>query len=299
MISIIIPTLNAEDHIDGLISSLKGQSVSAEIIIIDSSSSDSTVRIAESHDIKTIIIKREDFDHGGTRNMAVSHAKGDILVFLTQDAVPEDKYFLENLIKPLKDNGIAAVYGRQIPRAEARLTEKFARLFNYPDKPLVKGQNDIPGLGIKAFFFSNVCSAVQREVFEKLGGFTEKLIMNEDMLLASRLILNGYKIAYVPDAKVFHSHDYSCLDQFKRYFDIGVFLKNNFQPAEYAGTESEGTGFLKEEVRYFLKNRAYIWLPYIMAEAISKYSGYKLGLHHEFLPNFMRKRISMHSSYWK
>jgi len=298
MVSVIIPTLNAEGHIPSLLYSLKNQSIPCEIIVIDSSSSDSSVKIAESYGAKTIIIKRHEFDHGGTRRLAATHAVGDIIVFFTQDALPEDKYVLENLIKPLQDPKIAASYGRQIPKADAKPLEKFARLFNYPEIPLVKGRDDIPVLGIKTFFFSNVCSAIRKKEFEKLGGFTEKLIMNEDMLFAFRLILEGFKIAYVPEARVIHSHDYSLREQFSRYFDIGVFLKKNLYQFIQLKTDSTGAAFLKEGIRYFSGNKAYRCLTYLIWESVFKYIGYKLGLHYALLPNIVRKKVSMHSNYW-
>lgn len=298
MISVIIPTRNAEDYIHGLLTSLRGQSITSEIIVIDSSSSDTTVKIADSYGVKTKIIVKGNFDHGGTRNLAVTHAMGDIIVFLTQDALPEDKYFLENLIKPLEKPEIAAAYGRQVPKVDAKPTERFTRFFNYPEAPLVKDKEDISEFGIKTFFFSNVCSAIRKREFEELGGFTEKVIMNEDMLLASKLILSGYKIAYVPEAKVIHSHNYSWRQQFKRYFDIGVFLRKNSRSLEHVKAGNVGAEFLKEEIRYLLRNRAYRWVPYVIGETIAKYSGYKLGLHYAALPNPARKRISMHSNYW-
>lgn len=299
MISVIIPTLNAGKHIQKLLTLLKGQSIPSEIIVIDSSSSDNTVKIAESYGVKTITIKREDFDHGGTRNMAVSHARGDIVVFLTQDAFPENKHCIENLTDPLTNLEIAGAYGRQIPKIDSIPSERFTRLFNYPSTPIVKGKDDISKLGIKTFFFSNVCSAIRKREFEELGGFPEKAIMNEDMVFAAKLILKGYKIAYVPEAKVIHSHNYTWKQQFKRYFDIGVSLKDNSWMLEYVGAEKEGVKFLKEEIRYLFKNREYRWIPYVIGEAISKYSGYKLGLSYNMIPNPLRKRLSMHSNCWK
>jgi rhamnosyltransferase len=298
MISIFIPTLNAESSLHGLLTQLKKQPVPCEIVVVDSSSSDNTIKIAQSVGVRTVIIKRNNFDHGGTRNLALTHAKGDIFVFLTQDALPEDIHFLENLIKPLEQHDIAAAYGRQVPKADAMPTERFARLFNYPDTPLVKGKGDISSLGIRAFFFSNVCSAIRRKEFEELGGFTEGVIMNEDMLMAGRLILSGYRIAYVPDARIIHSHDYSWIHQFKRYFDIGVFLKKDLQPLTYVKADNTGARFLKDELGYLVKNREYRWLPYVFVEAISKYLGYKLGLHFTLIPNPLRKIMSMHRHYW-
>ncbi len=299
MVSVIIPTLNAERQIHGLLDSLKGQSIPCEIIVIDSSSSDSTVRIAESYGVKTIIIKRDDFDHGGTRNLAVSNAGGDIIVFFTQDALPENRHVLENLLEPLQDPLIAASYGRQISRTGAKPGEKFARIFNYPEAPFVKGREDIPVLGIKTFFFSDVCSAIRRKEFEKTGGFTEKLIMNEDMLFAFRLISEGYKIAYVPDARVIHSHDYSLREQFSRYFDIGVFLRKNLYQLIRLKTGNTGAMFLREGFRYFSKNKACRCLPYLILESVFRYAGYRLGLHYTLLPNAVRKKFSMHGNYWK
>jgi rhamnosyltransferase len=248
MISVIIPTHNAEPYINGLLKSLSEQTASCEIIVIDSSSRDNTIRIADSYKVKTRIIVKGEFDHGGTRNLAVKEARGDILVFLTQDAIPANEYFLEKLIQPLADPQIAATYGRQIPRSDAKPTEKFTRSFNYPETPLLKDMNSISELGIKTFFFSNVCSAVRKSQFEKLRGFTEKVIMNEDMLLAGKLIKKGYKIAYAPEAVVIHSHNYSWLMQFRRYFDIGVFLKNNSRDLDYTKADNVGAELLKEEI---------------------------------------------------
>lgn len=298
MVSVIIPTLNAERYIQGLISSLKRQTVKSEVIVIDSSSSDNTVGIADSLGVKTKIIVRGSFDHGGTRNTAVKLAKGDILVFLTQDAMPADEYLIEKLITPLKEPDIPASYGRQVPRGDAKPMERFSRLFNYHDKPLINDIECIPERGIKTFFFSNVCSAIRRKEFEEVGGFTEGLIMNEDMLLAHRLIMRGYRIAYVPDAKVIHSHNYSWLQQFRRYFDIGVFLKMCNDSLKGLKIEDTGFKFVTEGIRYLVSNKSYTCLPYLFIEVISKFIGYKLGYHHNMLPLSVRRSFSMHSNYW-
>ncbi|GAB4540741.1 MAG: O antigen biosynthesis rhamnosyltransferase RfbN [Thermodesulfovibrionia bacterium] len=298
MVSVIIPTLNAERYIHGLISSLKRQTLKPEIIVIDSSSSDNTVGIADSLGAKTKIIVRGCFDHGGTRNTAVKLANGDILVFVTQDAMPVDEYLIENLIAPLKEPDIPASYGRQIPKDDAKPTERFSRLFNYPDKPFINDKEGISKWGIRTFFFSNVCSAIRRKEFEEIGGFTEGLIMNEDMLLASRLIMRGYRIAYVHQARVIHSHNYSWLQQFRRYFDIGTFLRMGPGPLSGLRIEDTGIRFLVEEIRYLVRNRSYTCLPRLLVETISKFIGYKLGYHHNMLPLSLRRSFSMHTNYW-
>jgi len=171
-ISVIIPTLNAGTSIEKLISSLLAQDACpAEIIVIDSSSEDNTADTAKKAGAVVIVIPRHEFNHGRTRNMAALKAKGDILVFMTQDALPVDNTLLGKLTGPLRINDIAAAFGRHVPGHDASVLEVFARSFNYPEKGAVKGREDIEKSGIKTFFFSNVCSAIKREPFFKAGAF--------------------------------------------------------------------------------------------------------------------------------
>lgn len=278
-LSLIIPTLNASRHIEGLLSSLSLQDTRpTEIVIIDSSSDDDTVEIAKKFGANTIVIPRQKFNHGGTRNMAAEMAQGDVLAFMTQDALPADNSLFSRLTAPLERPDIAAAYGRQVPRPDASAPEVFARQFNYPDKDLIKSASNIATLGIKTFFFSNVCSAIKKEPFSKVGMFPHNIRFNEDMIIAAKLILNGYKTAYVPEAAVIHSHNYSLLRQFIRYYNIGSSLKDNNWILKYAKPEGEGMRFIKEQMSFLLKRHKYSWLPYIFLEHAVKYAGYRLGL---------------------
>lgn len=278
-ISVIIPTLNAGPYIETLLSALSAQDAKpSEIIIIDSSSEDNTVEIAKRFGAKTMMIPRHTFNHGKTRNMAAIEASGDILVFITQDALPFHTSLISNLTAPLRKQGIPAAYGRHIPRPDASPLEIFARQFNYPDSPMTKSADDINRYGIKAFFFSNVCSAIMKNIFVKVGMFPERVRTNEDMLLSARLILNGHKVAYVPDAVVVHSHNYSLFEQFKRYYNIGSFMKSNNWLLKYAHPEGEGLKFVKEEFFFVLNQHKYSWIPYIFLEHMAKYAGYRMGL---------------------
>jgi rhamnosyltransferase len=290
MVSIIIPTLNAEKHIYKLLSSIKLQTIPCEIIVVDSSSTDRTIDISESFGAKVISIRREDFNHGRTRNLAVLQTNGEIIIFLTQDALPCNETSIEMLIKPLKNPEIAACYGRQIPAENAKPTEKFARYFNYPETPVINELNSIDKYGIKTFFFSNVFSAIKRKEFEKLGGFHEDIIMFEDMLFAAKLIIKGYKIAYMPEATVVHSHNFKWSGQFKRYFDAGVSFKNNPILLRYAKANKEGGRFLINEIKYLFRNKAYYWIIYAFIEAFFKYSGYVLGMNYDKFPCCFAKK---------
>ncbi len=278
-ISVIIPTLNAGASIGKLLSKLFSQTIPPfEIIVIDSSSSDPTVNIAEGIGAKTIVIPQAAFNHGGTRNRAAMEAKGDILIFMTQDALPCDAILIEKLTAALKDSTVAAAFGRHVPHQNASLLEAFARKFNYPEKGAIKGIDDVKDYGIKTFFFSNVCSAIIKDVFLKAGLFPEGVPSNEDMLLAAKLIINGHKIAYVPDAKVIHSHNYSLSKQFGRYYNIGSSLRKSGWVLQYARPEGEGARFMKEQVLFVIKRKKYILLPYIFLETFAKYAGFRLGL---------------------
>lgn len=298
MISVIIPTCDAEPYIEKLCHSIIEQSVLCELIVIDSQSQDKTVEIAKKSGAEIIAIKRSDFNHGTTRNLAAASASGDMLVFLTQDASPVDHFLIEKLTGPLIKEGHAASYGRHIARTSANPTERFARLFNYPEVPLVKHKDLIMELGIKTFFFSNVCSAISRQVFDELGGFPGGVILNEDMYFAAQLIEKGHTIAYVPEACVIHSHNFGPFAQFKRYFDIGVFFSQNKWLLGFASLQQEGYKLVWAEFAYLLETRAIKWMPYAILEILAKHMGYKAGLHYRQIPHLLPKYLSYNSSYW-
>ena len=278
-VSVIIPTLNAGPTIGTLVSTLRSQDhTPSEIIVIDSSSADNTVSVAGESGAKTIVIPRHAFNHGATRNIAARRAEGDVLVFMTQDALPMDNALIGALTAPLRHADIAASYGRHIPRPDATPLEVFARQFNYPAHGAVKGIDEVQTLGIKTFFFSNVCSSMKKDRFLAAGMFPEGIKANEDMLIAAQFILKGFKIAYVPEARVVHSHNYSLFTQFRRYYTIGSSLKTHRWILRYALAEGEGLRFMKEQLRYVTEQHNYFWIPYIFLESFAKYAGYRIGL---------------------
>lgn len=297
-VSIIIPTLNAAKELPKLLNKIKSQSIRVkEVIVIDSESDDNTADIAKKNGTEVIKIKREEFDHGRTRNYAASISKGDILVFITQDALPEDNNTLEELIRPLTKNVIVS-YARQIPKPGTIITDKFLRLYNYPNKSIIKEKRDIQSMEIGAFQNSNVCAAYQREEFLLLKGFPEPIISNEDMLFASKAIFTGYKVAYVAEARVLHSHNYKCFDLFKRYFDIGVSLDNEPLIKKLGKANSKGMDFIVNQLKFAIKEKELFSIARVFLEAIFKYAGYKLGVRNRYIPNAIKKHISLNGNYW-
>lgn len=297
LISVLIPTYNGENSINELLTKVHEQDLKnefdLEIIIVDSSSTDNTIKIANNWgNIKVVVIENKSFDHGGTRNYLASHAKGDFLLYLTQDAMPYDENLIYNLARNFKDDTLAISYARQIPNKNAHPLEKFARNFNYPDFDVLKQKEDIKELGIKTFFNSNVCSMYKRTFFDQLGGFPEKLILNEDMVLASKAILNDYKVLYCSSAKVYHSHDYNLIQQFKRYFDIGMAFNQTLYLLEYASNEKEGIKMVGRMNRYLINEKRIDLIPYAFAQNLSKFIGYYLGKKHGLIPDFLKRKLS-------
>jgi rhamnosyltransferase len=299
--SVCIPTYNAGPYISRLLRSIREQAPDCEIVVIDSSSTDATVSIAKSCGAGIIVIQKKDFDHGGTRTLAANSSLGDILVFLTQDIVFADDRALESLIKYFdNDKNIAAVYGRQLPNADASPFSAHLRLFNYQDTSYVRCLEDRHTYGIKTVFFSNSFSAYKRSALEKIGCFKRDLIFGEDTHAIARLLLAGFKIAYASDAMVYHSHNYTVFEEFKRYFDIGVMHRTeDWILKEFGQTKGEGKKYIKSEALYLMRHKKYNFIPAFILRNAMKYLGYQLGLRYSHVPKGLTRRISMNKNWWE
>lgn len=283
-----------------LLIALSGQSRPvAELIAVDTASDDGTAEMLREAATSFYRVSVQDFQHGRTRNSAAAAATGDILVFLTQDAIPQSSGWLESLIEPILEGHAQATFGRQVARAGAPPVERYARLTNYPSEGrLISSNNATASLGIRAYFFSNTCSAVRRKVFEELGGFPTHTIMNEDMLLAAKLLKAGHSIAYVPSAVVKHSHDYTVWQVFQRYFDIGVVFEQAKEDLAGKNATKEGIRYVRGLFTWLWANGYYAWLPRAFAESAAKWVGTSLGRKHKMLPLSVVRHLSMHRDYW-
>ena len=297
--SIVVPTLNAQRWARPLLAALGMQRRTAfELIVIDSDSTDGTPDVFRDAGARILTIRREAFDHGATRNLAAREARGDILVFLTQDVEPIGETWLDELIQPLVGDIAPASYARQVPRLDANPLERYARQTNYPDAPRVVTDADVPSLGVRAAFFSNACSAIRKDVFEDLGGFPTGTIMNEDMLFAVRLLRTGHPIAYVPEARVWHSHDYGPVATLNRYFDIGVVFSESSELLAGFPASGAGAKYAIGSLRSLMRGQDYRWIPASLVESLSKAVGFTLGRHHRSLPRSVVRWLSLHKGYW-
>ena len=244
-------------------------------------------------------ITAEEFDHGGTRRMGVSLSDADYFICMTDDAVPVDEHLVEELLRPLLSGEAAAAYARQLPGKDATLTERYSRYFNYPPTAVIKSAADIKAMGIKTFFCSNVCAAYDRSVYDRLGGFEEHMIFNEDMVNARHFLDAGEKIAYVPTARVIHSHHYGNWQQLQRNFDLGV-SQAQF-PEVFGGisSSSEGVKMIRNMAGYLWKKGAVLQIPGMVVNSAFKFTGYQLGKHYRKLPGWLIRKVTMNPGYWK
>jgi len=299
-ISIIIPTYNAEKYLETLLTTITKQSVRGyELIIIDSSSKDKTVEIAKKYTNNVIVIPQNEFDHGGTRAKAAQLAKGEILVFFTQDALPYDECTIENIVKVFENETIGAAYGRQLSYNDTNLFGKHLRQFNYGEQSYNRSKKDIEKYGLKTAFLSDSFAAYRKSTLENIGWFKDGLILGEDTYAGAKMILSDCTLAYVAEAKVYHSHSYTVLEEFRRYFDIGVFHQQEHWILDQFGkAEGEGMRYIKSELKYLLDNGGWYLIPEFFVRNAMKYCGYKLGQRHKSIPKFLIPKLSMHHRWW-
>jgi rhamnosyltransferase len=300
-ISIIVPTYNAAPYLERQLKVLLSQSIPpAEIVLVDSSSSDGTVAIAKQYPVKIIVISKNDFDHGSTRTLAGMRSTGQLLVYLTQDAIPCDSRSVENLLIPmLTHETLGAVYGKQLPYPHATPFARHLRSFNYSEHSYIRTLADKRQHGLKTAFCSNSFAAYRRSVLDSIGWFKPGLILGEDMEICARLLIKGYCVGYVAEASVYHSHNYTPWEDFKRYYDTGVFHATEHQLLEEFGRPGrEGLEYAKSEIEFLLANRLYSAVPLSLLRSSLKFVGYKLGRRYSALPPWLNATFSMRGNNW-
>ncbi len=302
-LDIIIPAYHSDHKFQQLITMLFKQTRKPDRVIV-LHTQDSPEDVQQLPDniegkIEVIPIEKTAFDHGGTRKYGASLSNADILMFMTQDAIPADEHLIERLLEPYADEQVAATYARQLANDKDDILEKYTRAFNYPKKDRVKTKEDLKTLGIKTFFCSNVCATYRRNVYEELGGFVDKTIFNEDMILASGIIQTGYKIAYAAQAKVYHSHHYSYMQQFTRNFDLGV-SHNQYSEVFYGvSSQSEGIKLVTSCLKTLIDKNQFYLIPELIINSAFKFVGYQMGKRYDLFSKDFVRRCSMNKSYWK
>ena len=276
-IDIICPLYNAEKDIESLHKSLlKQKNVQInEIKYVLTEGKDNTEEILKKLNINYKKIKKEEFSHGFTREIEAFESKADIIVFITQDIKILREDWLYNLTKDIINGEVDACYSRQI--CTNNTIEKYTRECNYPENSKIISNKDINNLGLKAFFFSDASSAIKRKTFIKLNGYDhKKLIINEDMYIAYKLITNGYKIKYCADSEVIHSHVFTLRQYYNRYKDTGKFFKENSYLNNYKVNQAGGN-MAKYVLKRAWEDKKWSVLVKYVPNMTARFIGMKVG----------------------
>jgi rhamnosyltransferase len=298
-IACIVPTYNGKAELARLLDSLDQQTAKFDLFVVDSSSSDGTQSLLRDRLEHLHVIPSTDFNHGGTRQLMVDlHPGYEAYVFLTQDACLFDADAISRIVEPFSDPSVGAVCGRQLPHLDATPLAQHARAFNYPSGVVVKTMDDAPRLGIKTAFMSNSFAAYRASALQAVGGFPVHVIFAEDMFVAARMLLSGWKVVYAGNAQCRHSHNYSMWEEFRRYFDMGVFhAREPWIRQAFGGAGGEGVRYVKSEVKFLGVAHFFQWPSAILRNAV-KLLAYKLGQKETRLPVALKRKLGMYRRYW-
>ena len=303
MISVVIPVKNGGADLVRCLEAIarQGTDEEVEVVVVDSGSSDGSPLQAQRFGARVHSISPSEFQHGRTRNLGAELARGDILVFTSQDAYPAGDQWLTDLTAPLRtDETVAGVYGRQLPHADARPPERYFLDFLYGAGPRIQRLEQDEELSFEITLFSNVNSAMPRRVWEEYR-FADDIVMSEDQEWSRRVLSAGMRIVYEPRASVHHSHSYSVARAFRRFFDSGVSAERSYVDdgrTSRVALRKAGTRYAKGEIAWLWATGQRRWIPYSAFYELSKFTGLQLGRRHRRLPASLKRRLSGYPDYW-
>lgn len=303
---VIIPVYKPDSRFLQLLDKLQEQECAVNRIIIMNTGQEYFERFIDGtnfyekySNVSVYHVSEQEFDHGRTRHLGVEKSTAPYFLMMTQDAIPVDTQLTSRLMEALSGEKTAVAYARQLPADDCGEAERFTRSFNYPELSCVKSVEDLPRLGIKTYFCSNVCAAYNRALYEKLGGFIRHTIFNEDMIYAAGAVQQGLRIAYCATAQVIHSHNYTGAQQFHRNFDLGVSQADHPEVFEGVPSESEGIRMVRLTAGHLKRIGKSRKIPGLIYVSGCKYLGYLLGKHYRRLPKRLVLACTMNKAYWK
>lgn len=276
-IEVICPLYNAEKYILDLDANIKKQKNVdlKKISYVLTESSDNTENLLKNINATYSKLKKKDFSHSTARENVAMKSEADILVFISQDIEIKNEDWLEKLVKPIVDNESEASYSRQVTKYNN--IEKYTREKNYPDTSFINTKENLKEKGLKTFFFSDASSAIKTSIFKELNGYDGKrLVINEDMYIAYKIIMKGYRIKYCSDSIVYHSHKFTFKELYKRYYDTGVFFKENSYIDEF-GTNKAGGSLAIYILKRAIQERNIKALLEFLPNMLARFIGMKMG----------------------
>ncbi len=279
-LALILPTYNSSNYLDRLFQAVHQQTRQPdEIIVVDSDSHDDTVSICERYGARVMRLDGRPFNHGGTRRLASRTTQAELVLMMTHDAVPASPEAFATLVDALlsvPDAGMA--FGRQLAHPGAGPLARHHREFNYTAQSVIKRKADIPQMGIKTCWASDSFSLYRADALERVGGFPLDVVCCEDVFVAARMVLADYAVIYCGEAAVYHSHDYTLKQEFRRYFDNGLFYGREKWITETFGTATgEGLNFVLSELKFLIAGGHWMAIPRSMGLTVAKLLGYHLG----------------------
>jgi rhamnosyltransferase len=298
-VSIVLPTYQGERYLRETLPAIRAQSYNGtvEIIGLDNESTDQSVALLKQYGATLQTIPRKAFSHGYARNLGVRLAKGDVIIFLSQDALPVGTDWLAQLVEGATQTGVGAVYTRQLARPDATPFERYFHLTLYPAESAtyqLDPNSKTPAL--EQIFFSNVCSAAWREIC-LAHPFDETLIMSEDQAFARAVLQSGYQTRYLAEVCVIHSHHYDLPTLFRRNFDSAYSLRTITQD-NWGGQAGRGLSYIKGEAAYVIQQKRFGWLAFLPIYEAVRIMGRVLGRYAHRLPSRWRTLFSLHRGYW-
>jgi rhamnosyltransferase len=310
-VSVAIPVRDGGEPFAGVLRALAGQSVEHELIVCDSGSRDGSRELAGEHGARVIEIAPGRFSHGGVRNTLIDAANGAHVALLTQDAEPADPRWLEHLLEGFRLAGdVAIVYGPYRPRSGAALPVRlelerwFASLS--PDgsaqvERLEAHERLLPAVDLigRRGFFTDANACLARAAWERVP-FRE-IPYAEDRVLAIDMLRSGYAKAFVPEAAVIHSHEYTSAEQLRRCFDEWRGLREVYgwrEPASVARLAGQLRGNLGHARRVLIRlgvprGRRNATLAAVARHHLICLAGALLGSHADRIPAGGRRRLSL------
>ncbi|MGE4574097.1 glycosyltransferase family 2 protein [Parachlamydia sp.] len=296
-IGIVFITHCAKKHLPFCLPPLFNSSLKPRILVVNSSSNDGTVELAQAMGAETLVIERSLFNHGSTRELARKHLNTDIVVMMTPDAYLTNSEGLEYLLEPILQRKASIAYARQIAHTDADFFESFPREFNYPAQSHLRGIEDAAQFGTYTFFCSNSCAAYRNQALDEIGGFPS-VLLGEDTAVVVQLLKKEHRIAYVAEAIVHHSHRYSLKQEFERHFDTGLARKKLHALLQEVGSDSaRGKKYVREMIERLLQNQP-LMIPYAFLHILAKWAGYKIGSMSSWMPLWLKKKLSSQDFYW-
>ena len=304
MISIVIPVKDGGSDLARCLEAISAQQVDEEfeVIVVDSGSRDGSPELAQSVGARVHSIPASDFHHGRTRNLGAHLARGDTLVFTSQDAYAASDRWLASLTTPLRqDDTVGGVYGRQLPHEDASPPERYFLDFLYGPERREQRLENRNELSFEVTLFSNVNSALPRRVWDSFP-FADDIVMSEDQEWSRRILLAGLGIVYAPEAAVYHSHSYSVGGAMRRFFDSGASAERSYvndQAGSKTALWKAGARYAKGEVAWLWTTGQRRWIPYAAVYELAKFAGLQLGRRHRILPAALKARLSAYPRHWK